>query len=589
MSPSTEPSRRHLHIASVLVCFGKGQDRSSAVQISDLPSRYELVSSSDRRNKIAYRERRPESGAESSPPPPLMVLGDDCELASSPPGANVGNATTLEFNLEDGTLEALTSIPGLPALYVVETPDAMCVTSDLFLLPCVQGLSLRFDPAGIADLAYVGRPVGFRTLFAGVRMIPGGSRISLRNSGDITVETVWTPPQRDPCDSWDDYTALQAEAFATSVASLDYTSCSLSLSSGLDSRATLAGLIANQATVSALTVSGDRQCLDARAASKLCAAYGIEHQTIRLGETFRGSLPELAARASLLSGGTASMWSAAQVYCYGQLGDPPATMALSGYLGNQIGRRGTEGLTPRNVDTSILAQRLVSMPEPGAPAWYAEAMQSDGFLETQFLIQQESTFGNLASYQIGNTHSVQQSAYAYRPLIENMWRIPASEDTETSSHVQNLKHLFLGEPLGESFQRRYINSVGGLVAKYPVNWGWRSRGGVSLIGLGWGGLALLDAVVSSRLSETAAPSVTKALGIAGLHEFRPAHEWMRRDMKPFVYDELLSQTSLESGLFDTPTLQRLLDSYYSDGGRGFKEIVMALDLALAARNFGATA
>jgi hypothetical protein len=271
------------------------------------------------------------------------------------------------------------------------------------------------------------------------------------------------------------------------------------------------------------------------------------------------------------------------------LGSPPPRGALSGYLGIQVGRRGTEGLTPRGTATWMLAPELTNRMTRDETAWYADAMQSDGFLETRFLIQQESTFGNLPGYAIGHSHAVQQSGYASRPLIENMWRMPRpSVDASKGSHVQNLRHLFFGEPIAESFQRRYINRVGGLVARYPVNWGWRSKGGVSIKGMALGGMALIDAIVSSRFAETPAAAMTRALRIAGLHEFRPVHEWLHRYMRTFVYDEALSRTSLDAGLFDRAALERGLSTYYTGGGQGFREIVLALDLALAARHFGAT-
>jgi hypothetical protein len=55
-----------------------------------------------------------------------------------------------------------------------------------------------------------------------------------------------------------------------------------------------------------------------------------------------------------------------------------------------------------------------------------------------------------------------------------------------------------------------------------------------------------------------------------------------------VNDELRSRIVAESGVFDLPKLHQSVDTYYAEG-RGFKEIVLALDLALAARNFKATA
>jgi hypothetical protein len=59
-------------------------------------------------------------------------------------------------------------------------------------------------------------------------------------------------------------------------------------------------------------------------------------------------------------------------------------------------------------------------------------------------------------------------------------------------------------------------------------------------------------------------------------------------MRDFVQAQLLSQSTLQSGLFDSKALKALVDTYYTEG-RGAKEIVLALDLALAARHFGASA
>jgi hypothetical protein len=81
----------------------------------------------------------------------------------------------------------------------------------------------------------------------------------------------------------------------------------------------------------------------------------------------------------------------------------------------------------------------------------------------------------------------------------------------------------------------------------------------------------------------------KAVGIAGLHEFRPVNEWLQAHMKEFVHDEVLSKGAMEAGLFDRPVLERLLADYFGTSGRGFRETVLALDLALAAKNFRATA
>jgi hypothetical protein len=576
-------------IASILVCIAKDRPSSVLARIEELPDRFECASSADGWLHVAYRRRSTVAGDDgrSGAFPPLLILGDPSDVEGRTPRA-MGNAAAIACDLDAGRLDATASIPGLPALYLAETAAAIVLTSDLALLSCVAGLSLHFDPAGVTDLARVGWPVEHRTLFAGVRIVPGGSRLSLCTGKRPAIETAWTPPERDPLRSWDEYTALQADAFDRSLSRLDVKGCSFSLSGGIDSRTTFAGLVARGAKVSALTVCGETDSLDARTAAKLCAAYGMPHRTIRLDDAFRRSLPDLCARASRLCGGIGSVWHAAQVHCYEQLGAPPPVGALSGYLGNQIGRRGTEQLSLRNASTAILDRSLVDARD-GQPAWYAHAIGADGLLAPRFLIQQESTFGNLASYSIGSACSIQQSAYADRSLIESLWRMPeASSRSPRSARLANLEHLFLGEPVLESFQRQYIRRIGGVAASLPVNWGWRARGGVSARGIAWGALALLDVVVSGRRPHGAAADLLAAAGIAGLHEFRPVDSWMRRDLKECVHDLVLSRQATEAGIFEAAALEHSLRDFYSDG-RGGREVVLALDLALAAREFGATA
>jgi len=61
--------------------------------------------------------------------------------------------------------------------------------------------------------------------------------------------------------------------------------------------------------------------------------------------------------ASQLSGGLASVEQAHQVYVYQQL-ERFGSRRLSGYLGNQVGRRGVEGISIRNAEPCVLNDTL---------------------------------------------------------------------------------------------------------------------------------------------------------------------------------------------------------------------------------------
>jgi hypothetical protein len=367
----------------------------------------------------------------------------------------------------------------------------------------------------------------------------------------------------------------------------------LSLSGGLDSRAILSALVANHRRVTAVTVTGEADCLDARIASRLCRAYGWTHQKVTLGETFWRRLPELAESAALLSGGISSLGRAAQVYCYGELGTRPPQTMLSGHLGNQVGRLGVEGLSGRNADMRLLSRQLVGdVTFPGTPeAWWIPAMRIDGHLDPRFLIQQEAMFGSLASYAIGNSYSTQQTPYSSRALIENIWRMPRVADGETGhAKLHELRHRFLGVAIERSFQRRYINQVGGFAAEYPINWGWRSVGGLSFSGLFWGGLTCLDAVVATRINGRPVVELLRAVGVAGLHDWKPERQWAQRSLQDFVRETLNSRWTAQAGIFDLEFLRRRLARQDANPISGFDVTLLAmLDLALAAKSFDATA
>jgi hypothetical protein len=80
----------------------------------------------------------------------------------------------------------------------------------------------------------------------------------------------------------------------------------------------------------------------------------------------------------------------------------------------------------------------------------------------------------------------------------------------------------------------------------------------------------------------------KALKITGLHEHRKAKGWLRESMREFAFDVLQSQEAVNSGILNSQTVSRMLEEHYSDRANHHHALVLALDLALAAKNFRAT-
>ena len=552
--------------------------------------------SADKQMEVVFSFRK-ESPANFSKPGILdggrLLLGDDCEWKDSLGQRCMANAVFIEFNLKTKTNKILSSIVGLPPVFICKSAGMVVITSDLYLLTMIPGLRLLFDPAGVHDLCSVGHPVKHRTLLKDVTMMPGGHSITVNTKGDIAELRAWNLPPAEPLRDWNEYTNLQVDIFKNAMGKLDIAESFLSLTAGLDTRAILADLIMTKRIIPAYTMTGTSISLDARTARNLYNAYGQQHTIIVLNDEFHRDLPSLAYESSRLSGGLTSLGQAHEIYLYKKISNQMSAR-LSGNLGNQIGRRGTERISMLNADVAILHEDIVKQNDQmQRDHWYNTGINSDdGRLTYEFLLQNEVPFSSVANYSIGNHFAIQQSPYANRKLIESTQRKPVGEQRKQSISLMkmrfnDLRHRFLGDSTEQSFQVKLILQIGGSVASYPINWGWRANGGVSISGLLYGGLAFMDALVCSKGLDTGVIyKGMKAMHIAGFHEYRSFHTELLF-LRDYVHDTLLSESVTKSGLFNSKKIAKLLKEHYILKNHHQKEIMVALDLALAQQIFKA--
>jgi len=81
--------------------------------------------------------------------------------------------------------------------------------------------------------------------------------------------------------------------------------------------------------------------------------------------------------------------------------------------------------------------------------------------------------------------------------------------------------------------------------------------------------------------------ILRVLQITGLHEHRKAKRWLRESLRDFTFDTLRSQEVQSAGVLNSESVSRMLEEHYSDRASHHRALVLALDLALAAKNFRA--
>lgn len=500
----------------------------------------------------------------------------------------MASAVSVHWDPQRASVRVLSSIVGLPPVFVHQESGTVIVASELRLIRAVMTSSAVIDRQAAVELFTIGYPIEHRTLLAGVTLMPAGHALTVTTQGQIDLTRAWDLPPSQPTATWSSYVRLQVDAFRQSVQSLHLSKSVFSLTGGLDTRAILVALSEAKVRLPACTMSGAASLsLDARLARQLCHAYGLEHVLLPLDEQFLRNLPAYVVEASRFSGGLASLEQAHEVYFHRQLlglGD----RRLSGNLGNQVGRQGLEGVSMRNADTAVLHETLrMGRRHPADEHWLASDGVYAGYALYRLLIERECPFASVGNYSIGHHFMIQQSPYAARSLIEIGSMAPRDcagrqPFVRHRARLRDLRHRFLGESRQRSFQRQLIRTAGGPAAHCPINWGWRARGGISIKGLGLGALALIDAASSQALKPSnPVRQGLRTVRVAGTHEIKQPRIWLNTILRDFVNDSLRTRRVRESGLFDFAIMVRLLDEHYRGARSHYATLVAALDLALA--------
>lgn len=526
----------------------------------------------------------------ASPSEVSLIVGDAQDDA---PNADtyLGNAVKVQVDAA-GEVSVRTSLTGFPPVYCYDGPGPLVLSSSVKRIASTAGVTLEFDAQGVAEWIRIGKPIGHRTLFRHVRVLPGGVTIRLPKRGQLAQTHEWSAPQNIVFSSYDDYLDAQIDAFSNAMHRMDTHHSFLSLTAGLDTRAVLATLILEGRSIDAVTMSGKLMSLDARRARALCKVLGLRHTVVQQDDAFLDLIEERTLEAVQLSGGLAGLDGALEVHMYRVLGLGHGAR-LSGNLGNQVGRSGTEGVGTRGLSAHWFADDVrAAIRSLSHEHWHLQIAQGTGGLGPEDLIQRESLFASLANATIGSALAIQQTPYADRRMIENKCAEPALPDNVALSarviRMRDLRHRVFGEPVSRSFQRRIVNAAGGPVADIPINWGWRPRGGLSMPGLFLGGAAGLDALLSKRqrMRRLLRP-LSQLTGLQGLSGFGSEPLWQTPNGMTFAKDTLRDAVNRSHPLLACSQVSEgILNRDITDASAA--AAAQLLTLVLVSQEFGVT-
>jgi len=519
-----------------------------------------------------------------------MVCGDDQDLDPAQ-SMFLGNGIYIKKE-PDGNFVIASSLTGLPPLYMYSDSRCTVISDSIDTITKIPDCSLHYDTQAVLELAKIGFPIKHRTLFKEIKIIPAGSMVTVSDKNIDVIENAWQPSYSEQFNSLEDYVDKMSQLMQLAISRMNLKGSFLSLTAGLDTRAILAALIIENKLIPAFTISGTKLTLDAMRGRQLCSAYDIPHSIIAIDNASSEKLPEYTLLASRYSGGISSIEQATEIY-FNQMVESTFTGRLSGNLGNQIGRSGSEGTGTRNAPTTSLNTEINShLSNLDSQHWFFQVNSDKDLLAPEFLIQKENLFAQISNYSIGHETLIQHTPYADRSLINAKYSelLTTRDNPKTISEIKmrDLKHRIIGQSPDRSFQCRVTQIAGGKVASCPINWGWTTDGGFSVGGLYYGAKAFADILIGNKLNNfPRGKKLMEKAGIKGFSSFHTQHILYSKDMQSYIKDILLKQKIRESGLFNKNRLDYLIDKGF-DEQSNYSEIVLTLDLALACENFNAT-
>jgi asparagine synthetase B (glutamine-hydrolysing) len=514
-----------------------------------------------------------------------MVIGDADEARASSASEICANATVVRIDLRDSTVEISTSLTGLPPVFILQDGAQRIVGSPF--IPNAASGSLRPDPDGIADCLRWGHPLDGRTLFADLRIAPSNGSIRVCANGELREETRGWPSSEDLAGlSAEELVSQQVSVFLDAAGRFDTSRAFVSLSGGLDSRASVVGLLAHNRRPACVTMAGSHKNLDAQLARAFCESHGLQHSIVLLDDAFQARLPDLVADAAHASGGVACLSQSADLFMYERLSNEFASR-ISGNLGNQVGRGGVESLAAYQPSPEMFSSQIRQKLEARSVApWFIPRLAGKNYAEVLF--GQEVPFWSMANYVVGSTRAQQLTPYADRRLLLISQELFSRNydfrrPTRKLMRRRDLRHRVFGTPLEASFQRRLLASHDRIGQRVPLNWGWRAAGGGSIV---WRLSAMASATDAAmiKLARDSGIASPIAMWLSAKLEHRSAlvdwRQMLRHSLRELVFDTFRSQAVAHSEVFDPRVAESTLQKHFNGESDHHLTIARGFEIAL---------
>jgi asparagine synthase (glutamine-hydrolysing) len=232
---------------------------------------------------------------------------------------------------------------GAHRIYYHESKDAFYFAAEAKAILAVCPETRKMDARALGEFIACGCTLEDRTLFEGVRVLPGGARWIFRNGSLVAKERYFRPEE------WENQDRLEPEPYYREIRDVFSRNLprffegpariGMSLTGGLDTRMIMAWQKCHPASLPCYTFGGMfRDCQDVIVGREVARTCGQTYEVIPTGREFLTRFPYYAERAVYLTDGCADVSRAPDLYLNKKAREI-APIRMTGLYGGEVLRR----------------------------------------------------------------------------------------------------------------------------------------------------------------------------------------------------------------------------------------------------------
>lgn len=451
---------------------------------------------------------------------------------------------------------------GMQRLYYYEEPEALYFASEAKSLLAIRGNLRSFDLKGLGEWLSCGAVLENRSLFKGVRVLPGGSRWTWDLRHSYEKRQYFSPH------NWENLPQIGPEAYytrlrATFVERLPaylrrQGRIGMSTTGGLDTRMILANIKIDRDVLHCYSFCGPvRENLDVSIGRRVAHAAGFDHTTLTINKDFFDQFGELAKDVILSTDGNLGLYGVPEAF-FNEISREISPIRLTGNYGSEVLRL-YHSFGPSDSICGMLNDELAESVKNAERTW---SRTKEGHPLTYIVFKQIPWF-SYNRLQLEQADLIMRSPFMDNALLEVVFQAPA-ECAE--SRLISLRLIHDGNPLlGEILTDRGVS--------YPRRPSWPlTRAYYELI--------FKMEYYASHGMPTRLAVIDRSLGalslernFLGRNKYYHLRQWFRDELGSYVKDILLDERTLSRDYFNRKMVIRAVNKHLA----GVENITHVID------------